>query len=507
MVSTGEQPLNDRERRLQARLERERRARGEAEHLLEAKSRELYEANVALAALADGLERRVAERTLELSEARRQAVEQAETDALTGIANRAAFMQRLETALSSRGGEGVAVLLIDLDDFKAVNDTLGHAAGDALLVEVTRRLVAGCRPGDLVSRLGGDEFAVLALGMGVGVAAEQIAQRLLDSVCLPVSVAGRSVPSGCSIGLATAAPGSTGATKLLGDADLALYAAKRSGRGRVRTFEATLREDLERRIAFERELRQAVLADQIQPWYQPVRRCRSGCFVGAEVLARWHHPDGTVRPPAVFLETVEGCGLLDLMMESMLRIALREAAPLAAAGTLEYLSINVSPSQFGDGWPLRRLPALLRDAGFPADALVVEITETALVQDMERARDNLSALAELGVRVAIDDFGVGFSNFSLLRQLRFHKLKLDRTLVCDIETDEHARAVAECILALAARLGIRAIAEGVESEGQARLLEAADCDSLQGYLFARPQRRLEPFFEAVTSPPEQRPGH
>jgi diguanylate cyclase (GGDEF)-like protein len=493
MVDAAERLSADRERRWEARLTRERRARAEAELLLEAKSLQLYEANVALAALADGLERRVAERTLELSEARRQAVQQAETDALTGIANRAAFMQRLEAALLA--GEGIAVLLIDLDDFKSVNDTLGHAAGDALLVEVTRRLVAGCRPGDLVGRLGGDEFAVLAQGVGEA-AAQLIAQRLLDSVGLPVTVDGRNVPSGCSIGLASAAPGTTGATKLLGDADLALYAAKRAGRGRVRTFEASLREDLERRTAFEGELRRAVLADQVQPWYQPVRRCRDRRFVGAEVLARWHHPDGSVRPPASFLGTVEACGLLDLMTESMLRVALREAAPLVAAGALEYLSINVSPTQFGDGWPLRRLPGLLQDAGYPAGALVVEITETALVQDMDRARASLEVLCGRGIRVAVDDFGVGFSNFSLLRQLRFHKLKIDRTLVCDIETDAHARAVAECILALAARLGIRAIAEGVETEGQAALLAAADCDSLQGYLFARPGRRLENFFGA-----------
>lgn len=494
-MSDAERP-NDRQRRLEARLARERRARTEAEQLLEAKSRELYDANLALSGLAADLERRVTERTHELSEARHDALRQAETDGLTGIANRAAFMQRLAATLADAQATatGVAVLVIDLDDFKSVNDSLGHAAGDALLVEVARRLMQTCRPGDTVGRLGGDEFAVLASGVGFLEGVSILAHRLLVAVSRPADIGGRLVPCGCSIGLAEAPPGGAAPGALLGDADLALYASKRSGRGRVTTYEAALRLELERRAVLESEVRQAVVNGCIEPWYQPVWRCAGARFVGAELLARWRLADGSVRAPAAFLETVESLGLLDLMMEKMLRVALREAAPLVSAGQLEYLSINVSAPQFSEGWTVHRLPALLDETGYPPSALVVEITETALLQDLDRSRGHLAALEALGARVAIDDFGVGFSNFSLLRQMCFHKLKLDRSLVCDVEDDERARAVAECILTLAARMNIRTIAEGVETEAQARWLTDAGCDSLQGWLYARAERSLAQWF-------------
>ena len=182
------------------------------------------------------------------------------------------------------------------------------------------------------------------------------------------------------------------------------------------------------------------------------------------------------------------------MMENMLRRALREAAPAAPAGTLEYLSVNVSPAQFNQGWAQHRLPGLLAETGFPATSLLVEITETALLQDIDRTRAMLVELTDRGIRIALDDFGVGYSNFSLLRQLPVYKLKLDRTLICDIETDEQARALAECILELASRLKIRVVAEGVETARQAELLTAAGCTAMQGYWFARPQRRLETWF-------------
>lgn len=486
----------DRLRRLQSRLDRERRARIEAEELLEVKSRQLYKANVALGRLAADLERRVAERTHELTEARHHALRQAETDALTGLANRAAFLQRLEHALADRDAtrSGAAVLLLDLDDFKTVNDTLGHGAGDTMLVEVARRLAETCRPGDVVARLGGDEFAVLACGVGGGRPVAQMAHRLLVSLGRPVELQGRLLACGCSIGIATVPPEGMPSGILLADADLALYASKRAGRGRVTTFEPTLRIELERRAAREADVRQAVRSGRIHPWYQPVRRCAIRRFVGAELLARWHREDGTVRGPADFLDTVDSLGLLDLMMENMLAVALREAAPCVADGKLEYLSINISPQQFSQGWLLNRLPELARQAGFPAAALVVEITETALLQDLDRSRATLDALNGMGIGVAMDDFGVGFSNFSILRLLRFRKLKVDRSLVCDIETDQNARAIVLCILELAKRLRIHAIAEGVETEGQARILEAAGCSSLQGYLFAHPGRRLESWF-------------
>ncbi len=497
----SQEALAERLRRLETRLERERRARLEAERLLESKSLELYEANRTLSALASDLECRVADRTRELSDERQRALQLAERDALTGIANRACFARRLRELLADpqARAQGLAALLLDLDDFKVVNDSLGHAAGDALLVEVARRLSDTVRPGDVVARLGGDEFAVIARGVAARHGAATLAQRLLEVVGRPVEIEGRSVPCGGSIGVAEANGGD--ADELLRDADLALYAAKRAGRGRVTAFEPRLRVEIERRAAGDAEVRRAVLDDQIQPWYQPILQVASGRFVGAELLARWHLPDGTVRAPAAFLGSVEAMGLLDTMMENMLRRGLREAAPLVRAGGLEYLSINVSPTQFNQGWARRRLPMLLAETGFPPQALIVEITETALIQDIERTRSMLAALTASGMRIALDDFGVGYSNFSLLRQLPFDVLKLDRTLIQDIEVDEQARALAECILGLANRLHIKVVAEGVETARQAEMLMAAGCSTLQGYCFARPQRALASWFAPDSDAP------
>ncbi|HEX2012368.1 MAG TPA: diguanylate cyclase, partial [Roseateles sp.] len=404
--------LQERLRRLEQRLERERRARGEAERLLESKSLQLYEANQSLARLALDLERRVEERTRELSAERQHALYRAEIDTLTGIANRASFSRQLAEELADplAVARGVAVLLLDLDDFKTVNDSLGHAAGDALLIEFARRLAETVRPRDLVARLGGDEFAVLARAVRDHHGLLRMAQRLLRNLCQPLAIDGRSVPCLCSIGLAEAGPSGAPADALLRDADLALYASKRAGRARVTSFELSLRAALEQRTALESEVRQALAEERFLPWYQPIVRYRSGQHAGAEMLARWMTASGELRPPGLFLDVVERLGLLDEMMESLLRRALREAAPLVAAGRLAYLSVNVSPSQFGSAWPLQRLPALLAEAGMPAHALVIEITETALLQDIELTRAMLASLTATGMRIALDDFGIGYSN-------------------------------------------------------------------------------------------------
>lgn len=502
-TSSSDSQLLERLRRTEARLERERRARGEAERLLESKSLALYEANLALSALAADLEQRVEERTRELSTERQLALHRAEIDALTGIANRASFARQLSAELADphATAKGVAVLLLDLDDFKTVNDTLGHAAGDALLIEFARRLAETVRPRDLVARLGGDEFAVIARAVGSQRGLLHMAQRLLRTLCQPVTLNGRHVPCTCSIGIAEAGRERCGADDLLRDADLALYASKRAGRARVTSFEIALRADLEQRTALEAQLRRAVAEDRIVPCYQPILRLSSGRYAGAELLARWQTEDGELRTPAVFLDAVERLSLLDTMMENMLRRALREAGPLVAEGRLDYLSINVSPSQLNQGWAQSRLPALLTETGFPAQALVVEITETALLHDVDRTRAMLAALTDGGMRIALDDFGIGYSNFSLLRQLPIDLLKLDRTLICDIETDGQARALAECILELASRLSIPVVAEGVESQAQAELLAAAGCGAMQGYWLARPQRELSTWFATEAVPP------
>lgn len=478
--------------RLEAQLERERKARQEAEQLLESKSIALYEANTALSRLANSLEQQVDARTRQLSVERSRALQLAESDALTGLANRASFLRQLADGLANAQAtmKGFAVLLIDLDRFKTVNDTLGHAAGDNLLIEFARRLGDAVRPGDLVARLGGDEFAVIAYAIGRRERALGIAHRLLNVVCRPALIEGRGIPCSCSIGVAQAVGPGIDPDALLRDADLALYASKRAGRGRATLFESSLRTDIDRRLESDAAVRQAITDDCIQPWYQTITNLQQASSTSAELLARWHLPDGTVRAAAEFLETVEALGLLDTMMENLLQRALREVLPLILDGSLDYLAINVSPSQFNQGWVLNRLPVLLKEAHFPPTGLVVEITETALLRDLDTTRAVLSALADIGIRIALDDFGVGYSNFSLLRQLKFDLLKLDRTLICDIESDRHARSLVEGLIKLLAQLDIQIIAEGVETQTQTKILAAAGCTMMQGYWFSRPQRHL-----------------
>ena len=495
----------DRERRLESRLARERRARREAEVLLETKSRELYDANRALSEAAADLERRVLERTRELTAERQLAVAKAEIDSLTGVCNRTAFDRKLSESLllSREKGGGLAVFLIDLDDFKSVNDSLGHAAGDALLMEFASRLKLAIRPQDVAARLGGDEFALIAHSCVDHSAALLLAHRLIRALCRPVSIGGRSIACSCSIGFVEAGSRQVTPDELLSDADLALYASKREGRARVTCFETGLRVELERRAALDAEVREAVRLDRIKPWYQPIWRSDATEYVGAEVLARWHVTEKTVRSPASFLKSVEDLGLLDAMMENVVRNALTEARAAVRSGSLGYLSINVSPAQFNRGWTTTNLPALLDETHFPAQSLVVEITETALLQDVSSTRATLTALTDQGMRIALDDFGVGYSNFALLGKLPFSILKLDRTLICDIETDKNAQALVECIFNLASRLNIKVVAEGVETETQAKILAAGGCTTMQGFWIARPQRYLDAWFAAARTPVTQ----
>jgi diguanylate cyclase len=310
VLPAGANSATDRVRRLEARLDRERRARHEAEQLLENKSRELYDANRALSELAADLERRVVERTRELMLERQTAVERADLDALTGVNNRAAFGRRLSEALTGQhaAAEGMAVVLIDLDNFKTINDTLGHAAGDALLVGFAQRLVATVRPSDVVARFGGDEFAVIAHAVGNRQGSLLMAHRLLRALCMPITIEGRSVPCSCSIGIVDAPMRGGQLEELLRDADLALYASKSKGKGCVTSFDSSLRTEFERRAVLDAEVREAVLTDRIEPWYQLIWRTSKPHHIGAEVLARWRLPDGGVRGAADFIESVEALG-------------------------------------------------------------------------------------------------------------------------------------------------------------------------------------------------------
>jgi diguanylate cyclase (GGDEF)-like protein len=386
----------------------------------------------------------------------------------------------------------VALFVIDLDRFKHLNDTLGHQAGDLLLAVVGRRLAEEAGPGELAARLGGDEFALIApMTKGADDVAGR-AQRLAALLSQPQTIYGRAVAPGASVGVATY-PGDAGdAADLQRFADMALYRVKtpglRKGAGgrRWSAFDAELRAESERRRTLEAELRRAIPAGEIEPWFQPVVDSADGRFVGVEVLARWRHPEQGLLAPAAFVPIAEELGLIGRIDEAVFEAACTYAAPWVAEGLIEQVSCNVSPRDLLDPAFSRKLIGRLKQTALPATALTVEITETFLLQDLGLARRHIERLAAKGVKIALDDFGTGYSNLRALMHLPIQTVKLDRSLIDDVARDARVSKLVGSMLHTARALGVSIVAEGVEDEAQALFLRAAGCDRMQGYLFARP---------------------
>jgi len=462
------------------RLERERRARREAEALLESKAMELYQASEEVRRISEALAGRVDE----LEHERALTMHLARTDGLTGLLNRGAFtsalIERLEDAESS--GRPVALFVIDLDRFKHLNDTLGHHAGDQLLNEIGRRLKSEALAGDLVCRLGGDEFAVIASGEAVA----QRAEALTHLLSQPHSIYGRAVSPGASVGVAIYPNDATDAVDLQRFADMALYRAKSAGGRRWSAFDADLREASEKRHSLEAELRRAIPAGEIAPWFQPVVDAADGRITAVEALARWNHPEQGLLSPGVFVPLAEELGLIGALDASIFQIACQRAAPWVAEGLIDTVACNVSPRELLDPGFSRSLLRRLQDTDLPATALTVEITETFLVQDLALARRHIERLASKGVRIALDDFGTGYSNLRALLQLPIHTVKLDQSLIGDVGRDPRVSKLVRAMLGAARSLDARIVAEGVEDEAQALFLRAAGCDRMQGFLFAHP---------------------
>nr|WP_294550117.1 EAL domain-containing protein [uncultured Rhodopila sp.] len=407
-------------------------------------------------------------------------------DALTGLPNRLLFHTRLEEALArARRGERCALLYLDLDRFKAINDTLGHPAGDALLQEVTKRLRAELREEDTVARLGGDEFAVLQAAVDQAPQAALLAQRLVAELCAPYQVRGNHVDIGVSIGIAIASGESETPDTLLKNADLALYRAKLDGRGTWRFFEPEMDAQMQIRRKLELDLRQALEAEQFEMHYQPVVNLEHGRVIGFEALLRWRHPEDGLISPTHFIPLAEEIGLIGPIGEWVLRRACADAAGWAK--DLE-VAVNISAVQFRAGpWLVDKVSDVLRSTGLPASRLEIEITETAMFKDTEDTLATLHGLKALGTRIALDDFGTGYSSLSHLRRFPFDRVKIDQSFVQALgKTETDSAAIVRAVIGLCAGLGVAVTAEGVETREQLDWLMAEGSVDAQGFLLARP---------------------
>ncbi|WP_197026551.1 putative bifunctional diguanylate cyclase/phosphodiesterase [Hylemonella gracilis] len=405
----------------------------------------------------------------------------AHTDSLTGLANRFMLRDTLNQLIGQK--RPLALLAIDLDRFKTVNDNHGHSAGDAVLQAVTERLRMHLPPDALLARLGGDEFAVVLSAPQDMAKAEVLAQRVVDSLAEPVEVGSRILRVGASVGLTTRHNEPVSLDGLLVQADMAMYAAKEAGRGQWARYTPVLGEHSRRQLAIEQGLRNALERGELALHWQAKLNLASGRITGAEALMRWTHPTLGPISPFEFIAVAEQCGLIDAMG----RWALREAC---RAGTQELVgltvAVNVSPAQLQNGNFLSQLRGALDASGMEPSRLELEITESVFMEDAEQALRLLRAIRQTGVRLALDDFGTGYSSLSYLRSFPFDTLKIDRSFVTEMLSREESRAIVRMIAELATTLGMRTVAEGVETVEQMQAVRAAGCDEVQGYLVSRP---------------------
>lgn len=412
---------------------------------------------------------------------------QAFHDSLTGLANRQLFSDRLEHALSRRSSgppRPLAVLFLDLDDFKNVNDSLGHATGDALLVAVAGRIRSTVRPGDTAARLGGDEFAVL-LEDADQTTASQIGHRLLAALHEPVELDGVSHLVHASVGLAEAVPGQEDAAETMRNADVAMYMAKERGKGGLAVYDSVWHQRALASLSLRQELERAVERDQLVLHYQPTVDLRTGEVTGFEALIRWEHPERGLVPPLDFIPLAEQSGLIVPIGDWVLRTATRDVASLDDGAHRPTVAVNVAAKQLAHPGFVASVQEALAESGLEPQRLVLEITESALLDDLDVGVSALAGLRAQGVRVAIDDFGTGYSSLSHLAQLPVDVLKVDKSFIDRLRQDEDD-ALVSAILAMSRGLRLTSVAEGVEDLAQAAWLQAAECTLGQGYLWSRP---------------------
>ncbi|WP_373924732.1 putative bifunctional diguanylate cyclase/phosphodiesterase [Duganella sp. CY15W] len=416
-------------------------------------------------------------------------------DVLTGLPNRRLLMDRIDKLLASseRGATYSAVMFIDLDRFKTINDARGHAIGDALLCNAADRLSKLMRKADTVARIGGDEFVVLLGHLShtlheASHAALTVAEKIRTTIGQDFSIEGQTYNSTASIGvtmLPRSGAGGQSAQDLLREADTAMYRAKSDGRNGIAFFESAMQAEVERRLTLERDLVAALAAGELQMHVQ-AQVDRDGRAVGGELLMRWPLADGSMVPPGVFIPVAEESGLIIHLGAWALRQACAAVLQLQAAGLAMPLSVNVSPTQFRQSDFVAQVQQALADSGAPAQLLVLEVTEGLLIDKMDDTIARMHQLTALGLRFSIDDFGTGYSSMAYLKKMPLYELKIDRSFIMDTPDDASSKALVQSILAMAAHLGLRVVAEGVETQAQADFLIAHDCNCMQGYLYARP---------------------
>jgi len=410
-------------------------------------------------------------------------------DELSGLPNRLLFRQLVEQALrdAGRSKKPVAVLFIDLDRFKLINDTLGHDGGDEVLRQVTARLRQCLRESDIISRFGGDEFAALMREIDDPEAARAAAKRILTAVARPYCLNNEEYHLSASIGISTFPGDSADATALLRNAELAMYRAKDQGKDNFQFHSPQMNARSFEYVVLERFLRRAVELDEFLLHYQPQVEVASGRVIGAEALLRWNHPGMGMMPPGKFIPLAEETGLIVPIGRIVLTRACAEARRLQDAGAAGFrIAVNLSPRQFAHSELVSDVRHILEDTGLPAETLELEITESMVMDNPERATAILHELRALGVELAIDDFGTGYSSLGYLKRFPVNTLKVDRSFIKDIPTDADDVAITNAVIAMGRSLRLSVVAEGVETEQQAEFLRASGCDLMQGYLIAKP---------------------
>lgn len=433
-----------------------------------------------LLTLEDVTERKVAEARI---------AHMAHHDALTGLPNRVMFHERLVEAVArSLRGETSAVLFLDLDGFKAVNDTLGHPVGDALLREVSKRLQRQVRGVDTVARLGGDEFAIVQCSLEQPQDATVLASRLIDLLSEPYDLDGHQIVVGVSVGVSLVPDDGQDPDQLLKNADMALYSVKTAGRGSYRFFEPGMDATMQARRTLEIDLRKALSDNQFEVYYQPLMNIRTGSILGFEALLRWNHPQRGLVPPGEFIPLAEETGLIIPLGKWVLNQACADATTWP--GDLQ-VAVNVSPVQFGCLTLVDDVAAALKVSGLSPGRLELEITETVMLDDTDRVLVLLYKLRDLGLCISMDDFGTGYSSLNYLRQFPFSKVKIDRSFIEGLGRVSECNAIVAAVTDLCEKLGMITLAEGVETEEQLQQLLAGYCGEAQGFLFSRPRPASE----------------